>query len=61
MDKKDIARAICEIRCVCALLEEEEELGVICDAMAENIIGLSKETPQNPEHRFMHLSEESIG
>ena len=57
MDKESICRAICEIRCVCVLLDEGDEIGIICKAMAENIIKTIEETPQNSEH----LSESPIG
>ena len=59
MDKENIRRAICEIRCVCALLGEEGEMGVMCKAMAENIIKAIEETPQNSNSE--HLSESPIG
>ena len=55
MDKKEIARAICEIRCVCVQVELYP--GTICEVMAENIIKTVEETPQNSEH----LSESPIG
>lgn len=62
MDKKEvtIARAICEIKCVC-ISSDDECVGDICGSMAKNIIEALEETPQNPEYRLEHLSEEPVG
>ena len=50
IEKADMARAICEIRCVCTLLTPEDRPGAICADMAENIIRV-----------FMHqVAEEAI-
>ena len=61
MDKKNICRAICEIRCVCVLLDEGDEIGIMCKAMAENIIKTIERTPQNPDYQREHLSESPVG
>lgn len=45
MDKESICRAICEIRCVCVLLDEGGEVGIMCRTMAENIIKATEEVP----------------
>ena len=57
MDKEKMRRAICEIRCVCVLLDERHEVGTMCKAMVKNIIEATEKTPQNPEH----LSESPVG
>ena len=56
-DQNNIATAICEIRCVCTLLQPERKPGHLCGDMAKNIAGvLGDAAGSAPKRRRLHSS-----